>query len=210
MLLHGEHGAAHDARGLHPARDADDEDDQQEDAGFRPERRAQRVAEQHDDDEQQRQEWQGEEQVGQSHQPAVEAPHVAGGHADRGADKQRQQHRGDTDGERGSSAGQHLGKHVAPQIVGAHRMGEGNPLVLVADVQRRRIDAVNVRAEDDQQDDRQEDACADDAAAMLAELPEDVGGDGALLARRGGRRDRRVSHSGSSDREFRRAGRRSG
>ena len=42
-FLQRQHVAAHDARSLHPARDADDEHDEQEDPGLRPERGAQGV-----------------------------------------------------------------------------------------------------------------------------------------------------------------------
>ncbi len=72
-----QHIAAHDTGGMHPAGYADHEDDEDEDAGFRPEGRAQRIAEQHQDDEQQRQKRQGQEQVGQPHQRTVQISEIA-------------------------------------------------------------------------------------------------------------------------------------
>ena len=60
----GEHLAAHDAGGLHPARDADNAHHQDEYARLQAERGAQRFAEQHGGDHQQGQHGQGQEQVG--------------------------------------------------------------------------------------------------------------------------------------------------
>ena len=57
---------------VHPARHADADDNQDEDAGRRPESRAQGLAKQGDDDQQKRQQRQREKQIGQAHQRTVE------------------------------------------------------------------------------------------------------------------------------------------
>ncbi|MNY81224.1 hypothetical protein D3C86_2226850 [compost metagenome] len=62
---------------MHPAGYPDHENDEDEDAGFRPEGGAQRIAKQHEDDEQQRQQRQGEEQVRQPHQRPVKPSEIA-------------------------------------------------------------------------------------------------------------------------------------
>ena len=119
LALDRQHVAANDAGRVHPAGDADDEDDQDEDAGFRTEGCAQRVAEKHDDDQEQRQERQRQEEVGQTHQRAVKLAGITREHADQRSHQKRQGHGGHADGERDLSAGQNLGQHVLAEIVRA-------------------------------------------------------------------------------------------
>ena len=212
--LHGKHVAAHNAGSLHPRSDADHKDDQQEDPVLRPERIPQRVAEQHDNDQQKRQQGQRKKQVRQPHQRAIQDSEEARQHTDNRSDDDRQQHCRETNRQRRSSARQDLREDVPADLVGTHRVLPTAALILVADVQISGIGRVNERANDDDQQDRDEDDCTDERALVGAELHPHF-----LKARQANfgftivllvRGSHSISHSGSSDRAGRRAHRRPG
>ena len=163
-----------DPRGLHPARDADHGNDEQEDPRFRAECVAKQVPEQQDDDQEQGQQRQSEKQVGEPHEGPVQAAEEACRHADGRAEKQRQCHRGKTYREGDASSGQDLCQHVATEVVSTEGMRPGRALVLDRRVQVLGIQPVNVRANKDRENDQRQHEAARKGTPVLAELPPDV------------------------------------
>jgi hypothetical protein len=94
LLAQREELRPHQPRHRHPAEAADHQHDQDEDADLRPEGRLQPLAEQVDQDQQQRQLRQREEEVGQPHQRRIDrAARDSGDGADGHAHYHRHQHR---------------------------------------------------------------------------------------------------------------------
>ncbi len=184
-LFDRQHFAANDARGLHPAGDADDGHDQDENADLRPQDGAQRIAEQHDADQQQWQNRQRQEEIGQPHQRAVEPLEETGQDADAGSEGQRQRHGGDAHRKRKPPASQHPGEHVAAQVVGAQRVGERHALVLGLVVDVLRINTVDDGPEQHRQGNQGEDRRAAQRALMAPELLPDISRQRAVLCSKG-------------------------
>ena len=113
----------HQARHRHPAKAADHQHDQNEDAAFRADQIFEEIPEQIDHQQQQRQLRQRQKQVGDPHQHGVDAaPGNARYRADQGAGDNGDGHRRETDRERNASAVQHARQQVLAEIVGAERV----------------------------------------------------------------------------------------
>ncbi len=108
------------------------------------------------------------------HQRPVEPPPVAGGDANRSAERKRQRHRGEADRQRHAAARQHRGEEIASEIVGAERMNQGRRQVPLANADPAGIDAMQIGADEDREHDGDEDEQPKDAAGMTAELSPDL------------------------------------
>ena len=107
---------------VHPVQRADDPYDEQENAGFRSQYFLQRIAEQVGDHQQQRQHRQSQEQVGQTHEQAVDAAaEEARDRSDERAEGDGDDDGDDADGHRHAPAEQRSSEQVAPQVVGTKR-----------------------------------------------------------------------------------------
>ena len=114
---------ADEPRHRHPAQPADDDDDENEHADLGAERLSQDVAEQVDHQEQQRELGQGQEQVGDAHERVVHgAAKLAGGGSDHHADRDRDEHRGDSHRQRDAAAVEHAGQQILSEVVRPERV----------------------------------------------------------------------------------------
>ncbi len=126
-FLQAQHLAAHDAGGLHPAGRADGGHDQEEDAKRRAEGLRQRLAEQRHHQQQQGQQRQRQEQLCQAHQRRIQPAEIARHHADQAAQEDRDDHRGQADGDGHLAARHQARQQVAAQLVGAQGWAAEKP-----------------------------------------------------------------------------------
>src|SRR5207249_12208719 len=135
LLAERQELGAHQARDRHPAQAPDDRDDQDEYASLRAERLPQRVAEEVDDQQQQGEPRERQEHVGDAHQRVVDlAAHEPRRRANRGPDRDRDQHRRDPHGERDAASIEHARQQILAEVVGAERVAPGRALELGLEV----------------------------------------------------------------------------
>ena len=122
LLLEREELRAYKACDGHPLQQADDRHDHDEDPDLGAEGRAQHVAEEIDDDEQERKDRQRQEEIGEPHEGVVELVEVARQGPDERPERDRDEHRGEADRDRHATAPQGAREDVAPEIVGSERV----------------------------------------------------------------------------------------
>ena len=143
-----EKAGSDEAGGRHPVEQADDQHDQNEDAGHAAAGAAlkkvvERLLVQEADDQQERHLRQRDEQVRQAHEQGIGEPaEEAGDCPDRGSQEDGDQRRNDADRQRDTAAPQHPGEDVASQRVGAEGMFPGN--AAAADGEIDRVDLLRV------------------------------------------------------------------
>ena len=163
---------ANEARDGHPTQSANDHDDQDECAAFRPERGLQRVAEKVDDQEQQRQSRQRKKEIGQPHQCRTDpASRHTGDGADDRADEDRDEHGGEADGERDAAAVEHPREQILAEVVGAEGMLPRRPLQRRGEIDLVDRNAPDQRPDQDCQDHHAENAAAGDGKPVAPEAP---------------------------------------
>ncbi len=146
-LAQAERGAAHQPGHRGPAEQGDDGDDPIQADMIRLGERFgdsglfQVDSGQHD---QQRQQRQGDDPIGHSHEQGIEAAaEIAGNQTESRAENRRSQGRGNPHQQRHLSAVEQAHQHVAAQLVGAQGMGEGRRGETLQQVDRLAVDTQN-------------------------------------------------------------------
>ena len=144
------------------------------------------MAEQGHSHQRDRQDWQGQHQIGEAHQEPVCTAEETRGHAHKGADHHGQRHGEPADGHGHTPTFQEVCEDVAAQLIGAEGVvppGLGISVpechidrahVLGADVEFLRVDGPDIGPDDHRQSDEQKEAPAPDRAFVFAELVPDV------------------------------------
>ena len=152
LLLEREELRANEPGHRHPLQDPDDRDDHDEDPDLGPEHRPQRVAEEIDDDQQERQDREREKEIGEPHERVVEPAEVARERADRHPERDRDDHRGQADRDRDASTPERAREDVPAQVVGAERMVGGWPLQRLREVDRVHLGRPDIGADEGRDD----------------------------------------------------------
>ena len=211
-LFQGQHLAPHHAGALHPACQANRQNDQHKGAKLWPHDPAQRLAKQHHHDQQKRQQRQRQEQIDQPHQDIVQPFEIPRQQADRGANDHRDQHRRQTHGQRHLAPRHHPRQKIAAQLIGAQRVvkawGQVAGLEHLDGIgfDKGRVNAPDKGTDDHKHHQPQQHRCAHHCTLVVLELIPDIP---PLIAGRAqglfvNGIDTGISHSGSSGQAGRR------
>ena len=182
LLLDGQHFTAYHPGGLHPAKSADGDHDQQEDPHLRSEDLAKLFAKQHDQNHQHRQLGYRQEGIGDPHERSVQPPEVAGQDPHRDSHKDGERHRSDGDQQRDATTDHGPRHHVATEVVGSQRVAEGRPEVPELHVDQHGVVGHQHWPEEAGHGHKDEHEEPGECALVSAELSPDVPPQGTVLA----------------------------